>query len=210
MRVVALLAGSLIVLLTEVPAGQRTASPPSPDFSPVREFIKTEMGVGTSTPSLAVAVARGNEILWEEGFGWIDHPGGTAATADTLYYGASVTKAITATALMVLHERRQVELDRPANLYLRTAKLRSPHWNADDVTIRHLATHTGGLATYDNRDDIPGNETIGAMGLCLRHREKVSTIPTWASGSSVKSSRMCRVGAFRHSCTTKSSALSPW
>jgi CubicO group peptidase (beta-lactamase class C family) len=165
MRVVALLAGSLIVLLTEVPAGQRTASPPGPDFSPVREFIKTEMGVGTSTPSLAVAVARGNEILWEEGFGWIDHPGGTAATVDTLYYVASVTKAITATALMVLHERRQVELDRPANLYLRTAKLRSPHWNADDVTIRHLATHTGGLATYDNRDDIPGNETIRRYGI---------------------------------------------
>jgi ABC-type antimicrobial peptide transport system permease subunit len=62
------------------------------------------MGVGTVTPSIAVAVARGNEILWEEGFGWIDHPGGTAATPHTLYYVASVTKTITATALMILHE----------------------------------------------------------------------------------------------------------
>jgi CubicO group peptidase (beta-lactamase class C family) len=51
---------------------------------------------------------------------------------------------------MVFHERRQLDLDRPANLYLKAAKLRSPHWNPDEVTITHLATHTAGLATYDN------------------------------------------------------------
>ena len=127
-----------------------TSAQPIPDFSAVREFIKTEMGVGTGTPSIAVAVARGNEILWEEGFGWVDHPGGTVATKDTLYYSASVTKAITATALMILSERKQLDWDRPANLYLKTAKLRSPYWNADEATVRRIATHTAGLATYDS------------------------------------------------------------
>lgn len=98
----------------------------APDFSPVREDIRTRMAA-TSTPSMAVAVSRGPDVLWEEGFGWIDRPGGTAATPDTLYYVASVTKAITATALMVLHERGQLDLQRSANLYLKSAKLRSSH-----------------------------------------------------------------------------------
>jgi CubicO group peptidase (beta-lactamase class C family) len=141
---------------------------PKPDFSAVREFIKTEMGVGTGTPSIAVAVARGNEILWEEGFGWIDRPGGTAATPDTLYYTASVTKAITATALMVLSERKQLDLDRPANLYLKTAKLRSPYWNAEEATVRRIATHTAGLATYDSAEQIPAAETIRRYGIVFR------------------------------------------
>src|ERR1043166_7637582 len=43
--------------------------------------------------------------------------------------------------------------------------LRSPLWNADDVTVRHLATHTAGLGTYDNRNDIPGIETIRRYGI---------------------------------------------
>jgi CubicO group peptidase (beta-lactamase class C family) len=145
--------------------GRVSTPSPKPDFSAVREFINAEMGVGTSTPSMAVAVARGNEILWEEGFGSIDRPGGTSATAQTLYYTGSVTKAITATALMILSERKQLDLDRPANLYLKAAKLRSPHWNPDQVTVRQLATHTAGLATYDGWEQIPADETIRRYGV---------------------------------------------
>lgn len=146
-------------------SNQISPSSAKPDFSTVRDFIKTEMGIGTGTPSIAVAVARGNEILWEEGFGWIDRPGGTAATANTLYYAASVTKTITATALMVLRERQQLDLDRPANLYLKAAKLRSPHWDPDEATVRRIATHSAGLATYDSSDPIPAAETIRRYGI---------------------------------------------
>jgi hypothetical protein len=65
----ALTAGWVAVSLAATPAE------PKPDFSAVREFIKTELGVGTVAPSVAVAVARGNEILWEEGFGcWYATP----------------------------------------------------------------------------------------------------------------------------------------
>jgi CubicO group peptidase (beta-lactamase class C family) len=164
---VASVAGGLGPFLGGDPAPPVAAStsPPGPNFSAVREFIRTELGVGTNTPSVAVAVARGDAILWEEGFGWIDQPGGTPATADTLYYAASVTKAVTATALMVLHERKQLDLDRPANAYLKLARLRSPHWNADEVTLRQLATHTAGLGTYDGWDQTPGAETIRRYGI---------------------------------------------
>src|SRR5262245_21706100 len=114
--------GALVIALWLASAAM--AQPATPDFSAVREYITARL-VATSTPSMAVAVTRGPDVLWEEGFGWIDRPGGTAATPDTQYYVASVTKAITATAVMVLHERKQLDLDQPANRYLRGAKLRS-------------------------------------------------------------------------------------
>jgi CubicO group peptidase (beta-lactamase class C family) len=155
-------------VLAATPAPQVSSASPKPDFSVIRAFMNTEMGVGIRTPSLAVAVARGNDILWEEGFGSIDGPGGTAATANTLYYAASVTKTITATALMILRERKRLDFDRPANLYLKTAKLRSPHWNADEATVRHLATHTAGLATFNAQEQIPAAETIRRYGIVFR------------------------------------------
>jgi CubicO group peptidase (beta-lactamase class C family) len=155
----------LLVLAVAICLGPSApAQSPTPDFSPVRKYITTRM-TATSTPSMAVAVARGPDVLWEEGFGWIDRPGGTAATPDTLYYVASVTKAITATALMLLHERKQLDLDRPANVYLRREKLRSPHWNADEATVRQLATHTAGLTTFDSPTLLPAEEVVRRYGI---------------------------------------------
>ena len=139
-------------------------TPSTPDFSAARERITMEMA-SLSIPSMAVAVARGDEILWEDGLGWIDGPGGTAATPHTLYYAASVTKAITATAIMLLHERKQIDLDRPVNRYLKSAKLRSPRWPVDEATVRRVATHTAGLTTYDSRDPLPPDETIRRYGV---------------------------------------------
>jgi CubicO group peptidase (beta-lactamase class C family) len=162
-----LVAGTVAASASKSLHGQGVASSNSsiaPDFSTVREYIKSRIAAA-STPSMAVAVARGNEILWEEGFGWIDRQGGTPATPDTLYYAASVTKAVTATALMVLYERRQFDLDRPANRYLKRAKLRSPQWNPDDATVRRIATHTAGFTTYDSRDPLPATEIMRRYGV---------------------------------------------
>lgn len=166
--VLGMAAGCAAALLSASPAARESPDSTTVDFSEIRTFVNTDMGLGTRTPSLAIAVTRGNEVLWEEGFGSIDGPGGTAATANTLYYVASVTKTITATALMVLHERKQLDLDRPANRYLKAAQLRSPHWNADDATVRHLATHTSGLATFNAQGQIPAAETIRRYGILFR------------------------------------------
>jgi len=164
----AVTAGWAAALLAATPAAHVSSSSTPIDFSTVRAFVNTEMGIGTRTPSVAVAVTRGNDILWEEGFGSIDGPGGTAATADTLYYVASITKTITATALMVLHERKLLDLDRSANLYLKAAQLTSPYWNAADVTVRHLATHTSGLATFNAQPRVPPAETIRRYAIVFR------------------------------------------
>jgi CubicO group peptidase (beta-lactamase class C family) len=79
-----------------------------------------------SLPGLTIAVARGDSILWEEGFGWANRETRVSATPQTPFYLASLSKTITATALMVLREQGRLDLDRPANDYLGTTPLWEP------------------------------------------------------------------------------------
>jgi CubicO group peptidase (beta-lactamase class C family) len=147
-RPLPVVAASLMVATTVLVLAQRPEANDGPDFSEVRALIERAM-VSRGTPAMAVAVTRADRILWEAGFGFVDHPGGAPVTPDSRFYCASVTKAFTATALMMLQERHQLNLDHPANDYLKTAKLRSPYWNTDEATVRRVAMQTAGLATYD-------------------------------------------------------------
>jgi CubicO group peptidase (beta-lactamase class C family) len=116
-------------------------------FEPVREWIAGALA-SEGVPSLAVAIARDGKVLWEEGFGWADREQGRPATAHTPYPLASVSKPLTATALMVLVEQGRVRLDAPANAYLGAAPLRARVGRAEAATVRRVATHTSGLPLH--------------------------------------------------------------
>lgn len=116
-------------------------------FDDLRRRIP-EMLVEEQVPSVAVAVARDGQILWEQGFGWADRENRIPADEHTMYSLASITKPITATGLMVLAERKAVDLDRPANDYLGQAKLTAFVGQAGDATLRRLANHTAGLPLH--------------------------------------------------------------
>jgi len=140
------------------------ANPNTIDFSKARKFIHEQM-VKWSIPSISVAAARRGEILWEEGFGWADRENRIPATEHTMYYMASINKSFTAMALMVLQERKQLDLDRPVNDYLSGAKLKSPAWNPAEATVRRVANHTAGLTTFNLGKRLPIDETISRYGI---------------------------------------------
>lgn len=116
-------------------------------FDPIRAFIRQEL-VDQGVASLAVAVARAGEIIWEEGFGWADRERRLPADAHTPYSLASISKPITATGLMVLAERGAVDLDRPINDYLGPAKVLGRAGNAAEATVRRVANHTAGMPLH--------------------------------------------------------------
>ncbi len=123
------------------------ASVRADQFDAVRSQIKSAL-VEEQIPSIAVAVARDGEILWEEGFGWADRENRVAANEHTMYSLASISKPITTTGLMVLVQRGQLELDRPANDYLGAAKLVAHVGDSNDATLRRLANHSSGLPLH--------------------------------------------------------------
>ena len=139
---------AVALLLTSIGAVAQTPTPQATRFAAARRLIDDGLA-RDSAPGLAIAVARGDSILWEEGFGRADPERHIPVTVNTPFYLASMTKTITATALMILRERGRLDLDRAANDYLGAAKLWSPRWNAADATVRHLATHRSGLTTFD-------------------------------------------------------------
>ena len=125
----------------------KTVDADKPDFSKVRVLIQEQMAA-KSIPSMSVAVVRRGEIIWEEGFGFADRENHIPATENTMYYLASLSKTFTATAVMILNERKRIDLDRPIDDYIRPARLSSPLWNTAEATVRRVANHTAGLTTF--------------------------------------------------------------
>lgn len=116
-------------------------------FDTIRTRINQRL-VEQSVPSLAVAVAQNGKIIWEEGFGWADRERRLPATEHTVYSLASISKPITATGLMALVRDGKVDLDRPIDDYLGSAKLRARIGKGSDATVRRVANHTAGLPLH--------------------------------------------------------------
>jgi CubicO group peptidase (beta-lactamase class C family) len=107
-------------------------------------------------PGIAVGIWNdGTEELGGWGVTSVEDP--LAVNADTLFQIASVTKTITATVIMRLVERGDIDLDAPIRTYLPSFTLKDPD-AAKRATVKHLVTHTGGwlgdcFADFGNGDD---------------------------------------------------------
>lgn len=123
------------------------STPVAAQFDATRDHIRRIL-VDEGIPSIAVAVARDGEVIWEEAFGWADRERRTPADEHTMYSLASISKPITATGLMILVERGVVELDEPVNTYLGDARLRGRAGDASEATVRRVANHTAGLPLH--------------------------------------------------------------
>jgi CubicO group peptidase (beta-lactamase class C family) len=113
------------------------------DFTDVRARIQELVTRGV--PSVAVAVVVDGAIVWEEAFGFEDVAAQKRATPHSRYPIGSVSKPFTATAIMILAERGEVDLSAPANRYLSRARLFRADGGADQATLRDLLQHRGGL-----------------------------------------------------------------
>ena len=137
----------VLLLVACGPGAAEVRGQTAPDFSSVRDEIRRAL-VAWDQPSMAVAVARGGEVVWEEGFGWADRERRIPATEHTMYSLASISKPITATGLMILVERGLVDLGAPANDYLGPAEIDGRAWDAAGATVRRVASHTAGLPLH--------------------------------------------------------------
>jgi CubicO group peptidase (beta-lactamase class C family) len=147
------------VLLVPAPAA-------ADSFARLAEWIRAEFEAD-GAPSLAVAVARDGQILWTEAFGYADRERRVLATPETRYSLASVSKPMTATALMTLVERGLVDLDRPINDYLGSAALDVRLGAPAQATVRRVANHTAGLPLH-HHFIVEGERTLPSMEETMR------------------------------------------
>src|SRR5215208_6312664 len=103
---------------------------------------------------MAVAVITDGGITWFHGHGFADVAAKTPVTEDTVFRIGSITKTFTAVAVMQLWEQGLVDLDAPANDYLRTFRLVPAKQNLSPATVRHLLTHTAGVGYWRRLSDL--------------------------------------------------------
>jgi len=116
-------------------------------------------------PSLSVCVIMDENIIWSKGYGFYNIGKNKSACLNTIYLSASISKTVTATALMQLieNESYSIDLDEDVNNYL-PFSLRNPNHPNVPITFRMLLSHRSSL-TGDNMfwtclSYIPGDPDI--------------------------------------------------
>ena len=117
------------------------------DFTRARAVIDSVM-LADKIPSIAVAVAKGDRIVWEAARGFADLEKQIPATPATPYSLASISKPFTATGIMILIQKELVRLRAPVNHYLGGAKVGAREGSADGVTLQRILTHRAGLPLH--------------------------------------------------------------
>ena len=120
----------------------RLAAASAPDPARIAAFISDEIK-RHRIPGLALGLVEGDQIIHLQGFGKADQTG-RAVTPQTPFVLASVSKPLTALAVMQLVEASRVELDAPVQRYVPDFRLADPVASAQ-ITVRHLLLHTSGL-----------------------------------------------------------------
>jgi CubicO group peptidase (beta-lactamase class C family) len=103
---------------------------------------------------LAVAVIGDGGLAWFHGHGLADVATQTPITENTVFRIGSITKTFTAIAVMQLWEQGLVDLDAPANDYLRAFRLVAAKPSLRPATVRHLLTHTAGVGFWRRLSDL--------------------------------------------------------
>lgn len=94
-------------------------------------------------PGAVVVIADREGIVLQRGFGLADIASETLVSAEqTLFRPGSISKLFTATAVMQLVERGQLDLDADIRTYL---DFDIPDFEGGPITLRHLLTHTPGF-----------------------------------------------------------------
>ena len=103
-------------------------------------------------PGAVVSYIRNGAVAWTTAFGVADLQTRTPMRADMVFNHGSNGKVMTAWALMRLVEAGKVDLDAPANRYLKRWQIRSTKFDPDGVTPRRLLNHTAGLTVHGFSD----------------------------------------------------------
>ncbi|MCE6988597.1 glycoside hydrolase family 3 N-terminal domain-containing protein [Dyadobacter sp. CY323] len=96
-------------------------------------------------PGCEILVARGGKIIYDKQFGGLNYRTPERVTSETIYDLASVTKvSATLQAIMLLYDRKQIDLDAKASTYLPELV----GTNKQNFTIRDLLMHRSGLISF--------------------------------------------------------------
>jgi CubicO group peptidase (beta-lactamase class C family) len=105
-----------------------------------------------ATPAVSIAIIDEGEVAFSGGFGFAT--GRAAASADTLYQAASLSKPVFALGIMRLVQDSRIDLDADVNDYLTSWRVPKCRDWQPRITLRQLLSHTAGT-TVDGFQGYP-------------------------------------------------------
>jgi CubicO group peptidase (beta-lactamase class C family) len=108
-------------------------------------YLEAHRGTGRFMGS--VMVARGNEVLFEDGYGMANLEHNVRNTPQTKFRIGSTTKQFTAAAVLQLQEEGKLDVDAPVSTYL------PDYPNGAQITVHQLLNHTAGIPNYTDFPD---------------------------------------------------------
>jgi CubicO group peptidase (beta-lactamase class C family) len=115
---------------------------------PVKTVTLADRMAMMHVPGVSIAVIHGGVIEWARGFG-VTKIGGAPITVDTLFQAASISKPVTALAVLHLVQEGKLNLDADVNQYLKNWKIPANEFTVQSkVTLRELLTHTAGMTVH--------------------------------------------------------------
>lgn len=116
------------------------------------DYIQSQLTF-THAPGMSVVAVKGGRTVFARGYGYASVEKARPVTPDTVFQIASVSKTVTATAMMMLWQDGAFKLDEPVAPHLDFA-IGNPRMADAPITFRHLFTHTAGIsdAIYNDLD----------------------------------------------------------
>ncbi|MFK7848564.1 MAG: serine hydrolase domain-containing protein [Rhodothermales bacterium] len=93
---------------------------------------------------LSAALIKGDQLIWSKGFGMADIASNKPMAAETIQNIGSISKTVTATAIMQLWEQEAFALDDDVNNYL-PFSVRNPRFPDVPITFRQLLSHRSSI-----------------------------------------------------------------
>ena len=103
-------------------------------------------------PGLSISVVKNNNIVWGKQFGYANIDANIPVDENTMFILSSISKTITATALMMLHEQNLFLLDDDIDNFL-PFNVNHPDYPLTPITFKMLLSHTSGIK--DNWNVMP-------------------------------------------------------
>lgn len=143
---VSLLLFMMVLPMADSVNGMAASMPDSEKLERIGVYVKEQFQLGGFPGGSYAIVADGRTVL-AEGIGLSDKELKREATPDTMYAVASVTKALTASAVIQLADQGKVDLNAPVKSYLTWFRYQDEQLSSK-VTVRHLLTHSAGVNRF--------------------------------------------------------------
>src|SRR5437899_8434465 len=167
---------ALILVLLGFARPRSAQSPPDSSFAALDQYLRSELA-RLRVPGAAVAVVRGDSLVHSMVFGQANESG-RAISPETPFMIGSISKSMTALAVLQLVDAGRVALDSPVTRYLPwfqpTLRGRRTSARAIPVTIRQLLNQNSGIPSYAGRMDWANRDTTDAA--LERHARRLETV----------------------------------